>query len=454
MVTIRCLLVVLILLIPCLLRAESRPNIILILADDLGYGDLGVYGHPQIKTPVLDRMAKEGIKLTDFYAGASVCTPSRMALLSGCYPGRVGWKQGVIGHKMAPAEGLDPRVVTIAEVFKSAGYATGMFGKWHVGSEGPCLPHRQGFDSAFYIDKSNNLSKEFMQEDQKAEEPFENRRLTEKFTKEALRFITEHRDRPFFLYLPYSAPHFPVEAHPEWQGRSTFGAYGDVVEELDHRIGDIMKTLEEHNLSGKTMIVFLSDNGPQGGEMSRASPYRGMKWSALEGGHRVPCIAYWPGKIPAGLTSNALISAIDLLPTLAAAAGIDWRKQMVGAQVVDGVDVWNTLCGIAGEHPRNDLLYWSGMGELQAIRVGTWKLFLHGSGVKSGMGLAKRNSAEVEAALKKLGDEDRPLLFDLASENDELTDHSLEQPQLVQRMQALAEQRMTGIQAQTIPLYR
>jgi len=218
----------------------AQPNVVLIMVDDLGYNDLSSFGHPKINTPVLDKLANDGIRLTSYYAGASVCTPSRMALLAGCYPTRVGWKQGVIGYKMGLREGLHPRVITVAEIFQSAGYATAMSGKWHLGSEPPCRPHRQGFDVAYYVDKSNNQTKKLWRDDDIVESKFVNRHLTQQFTEEALRFIETHRQQPFFLYLPYTAPHFPVEPHPEWQGKSDFGAYGDVVEELDARIGQIL----------------------------------------------------------------------------------------------------------------------------------------------------------------------------------------------------------------------
>jgi arylsulfatase len=230
--------------------AEERPpNVILIMADDLGYHDLSCYGHPKIKTPVIDGLARDGVKLTSFYAGSTICTPSRMALLTGAYPSRLGWTKGVVGYMMPKHHGLSPDALTIAEVFKSKGYATGLFGKWHLGDEAPFLPHRQGFDQAFYINKSNNQTKELWRGDQLIAKPFVNRNLTERFTKEAIRFIAENKNQPFLLYLPYSAPHFPVEAHPDWKGTSEFGVYGDVVEEMDARIGEILQTSTEKTSS-------------------------------------------------------------------------------------------------------------------------------------------------------------------------------------------------------------
>jgi len=426
--------------------AESQPpNVILIMADDLGYNDLSCYGHPEIKTPVLDQLAKDGIRLTSFYSGATVCTPSRMSLLTGAYPSRLGWTQGVVGYLMDPQEGLNPKALTIAEVFKTKGYATGLIGKWHIGDSEQHLPHRQGFDTTYYINKSNNQTKTIWRGDEPVEKPFENRLLTEKFTTEAIRFIQSNKNNPFFLYLPYTAPHFPVQAHPEWKGKSAFGGegikerirdYGDVVEELDHRVGDILNTLKSEKIDKNTIVLFLSDNGPQGGQMAQSIPYRGEKWSSLEGGTRVPCIIRWPGVIPAGKVSNQLIAAIDFLPTLSHACGIDLKAISNDSPVIDGVNVLDTLTGKVGaSHQRKDLLYWHGKNGFHAIRVGNWKLFLSREGAElpndTGSGL---------------------VLINLANDDEELTDLSRKYPEKVQEMQALAKKRLAHIKANTLPL--
>ena len=198
---------------------------------------------------------------------------------------------------MGLRDGLHPVAITMAEVFQEAGYVTAMSGKWHLGSDPPCRPHRQGFDSAYYIDKSNNQTRQVWRDDEVVETKFVNRHLTEQFTEEAVEFIGENSRQPFFLYLAYTAPHFPVQAHPDWKGTSTFGAYGDVVEEVDARIGQILSTLTVQEIEKNTIVLFCSDNGPQPGQAARAFPFRGMKWSALEGGTRVPCIVRWAGKI-------------------------------------------------------------------------------------------------------------------------------------------------------------
>ncbi|MFP6659379.1 MAG: sulfatase-like hydrolase/transferase, partial [Pirellulales bacterium] len=240
----------------------------------------------------------------------------------------------------------------------------------------------------------------------------------------------------FLLYVPYSAPHFPVQAHPDWKGKSEFGVYGDVVEEMDHRIGEILAALETENLAQNTIVVFLSDNGPEPlTKESQAKPFRGKKWSALEGGTRVPCIVRWPGVIPTGRQSDALIAAIDLLPTLCRACGIDLKTISPNGPGIDGVDVWTTLIGRKGEaHPRNELLYWHGADGFQAIRVGGWKLFLD------------RKNAQLP------GEGKGPALFNLPDEAGELTDLSSRFPDRVRAMQELARKRLAEISERTIPL--
>ena len=415
--------------------SQARPNVILIMADDLGYHDLGSYGHPSIKTPVLDRLAKDGIRLTSFYSGGTVCTPSRIALLTGAYPPRLGWTKGVLGYMIPNHKGVSSKALTLAEIYKAAGYRTAISGKWHLGDKPKFLPQRQGFDDTYYIKRSNNQTKELWRADELSEKPFDNRLLTEKFTQEAIAFIKKNKDRPFFLYVPYTAPHFPVQAHPGWKGKSDFGAYGDVVEEMDHRIGEILATLEAENLDKQTIVVFLSDNGPQPGEKAQATPFRGMKWDALEGGTRVPCIVRWPGVIPAGQESDALIAAIDLLPTLVHACGIDLKAARAGSHPIDGVNVWATLLGKKDvPHPRDDLLYWHGKSGFHAIRVGEWKLF------------PDRRGAKLKD--KEIG----PALFHLTNDAGEKKDLAGGYPEKVRTMKELADQRLIDIRRNAIPL--
>lgn len=411
----------------------AKPNVILIMADDLGYGDLGCYGHPFIRTPILDKLAAGGIRLGNFHSGATVCTPSRMALLTGAYPVRLGWTQGVAGYLMGPRDGMASEALTIAEIFKAEGYATGISGKWHIGRLPGSRPGDQGFDSSYYNPMSNNQLDEIWRGEEVEVKPTDNRLLTEMFTNEAIRFIRENREKPFFLYLPHTAPHFPVMPHPEWKGYSEFGDYGDVVEELDGRIGDILKLLDELKLTANTIVVFISDNGPQKGEKASALPFRGEKWSALEGGTRVPGIVSWPGRIPAGQSSDALIGAIDLLPTLCRAAGIDWKSHSQSKPPVDGVDVWDALTGSAGQHPRTELLHWNGKEAVpQALTSGEWKVFLD-----------RRNAVEGKGA-----EAGAPILYNLRTDPKETKDVGGEFPEqlkaLTDRAQLLIRELNSG----------
>ncbi len=351
----------------------ARPNVILMMADDLGYQDLSAYGSTRQRTPVLDKLASEGLRLTSYYAGATVCTPSRMALLTGAYPPRLGWRGGVVGYGIKTVNGLAPQARTLAEVFKTAGYRTALIGKWHLGDTPELHPQAQGFDTTYFIDKSNNQTKKLWRGRKLEADPFDNRRLTENFIREATEFIQADSDKPFLLYLPFSAPHFPAQAHPDWQGHSSNEAYGDVVEEMDARVGELLKALNDKGLEEKTLVIFTSDNGPEPGQKrwATAAPYRGLKWSALEGGTRVPCILRWPGVLPAGEVSGKLTAAIDLLPTLASACNIDLDEP-----AADGLDLWASFTGKSKTHPREELLYWQGWAIPQAIRVGEWKLYV------------------------------------------------------------------------------
>lgn len=273
----------------------------------------------------------------------------------------------------------------------------------------------------------------------------DNRLLTRQFTDEALRFVRASKDRPFFLYLPYTAPHFPVQPHPEWQGRSKFGKYGDVVEELDTRIGEIQSTLKELKLDRHTIMVFCSDNGPNPREQANCLPFRGEKWSALEGGTRVPCIVTWPGVIPANRTSDALVSSMDLLPSLCRACGIDWKSKSNGKPPIDGLDVWDTFLGTTKEHPRTELLYWHGMDpNPQAVRVGDWKLFLDRSHALDGLGTARMTTAQAAKiepyrATLKPDTANAPFLFNVRNDPGETIDLSGKHPERVTALQARAE---------------
>jgi arylsulfatase A len=415
--------------------AADRPNIILIMADDLAYGDLSCYGSDKQKTPVLDKLAMGGMRLTNYFSGNTVCTPSRMALLTGAYPARMGWNGGVVGYGLKTHNGLSPEALTIAEIFKAEGYKTAISGKWHVGDSEELSPMNQGFDSCYYINKSNNQTKDLWR-DGKLVEKFKNPMLSEQFTTEAISFITANKDNPFFLYVPYTAPHFPAQAHPDWKGKSKNFAFGDVVEELDFRVGQILQSLKENKIDKKTLVVFTSDNGTDGNQRKWGSvkPFRGLKWSSLEGGSRVACMFYWPGVVPAGQESGKLSAAIDLLPTLCQAAGIDAFKSSKGVPKIDGMNVWDTMIGKKdATHPRNDLLIWDGWAKLQAIRVGDWKLYLD-------------KVKDIRESSKGL------VLINITDDPTEMKNVSSQQPERVKEMLALAKKQIAEIEENSIAL--
>ena len=413
---------------------QERPNVVLILSDDLGYHDLACYGHPKIKTPVIDQLAQEGVRLTSFYSGATVCTPSRMALLTGSYPVRYGWSRGVVGHIMKKKRGLSPKAITMAEIFKGAGYTTGIFGKWHLGDEPDFMPNNQGFDESFFINKSNNQTKKIWAGGEVIQNPFDNKFLTEQFTNGAKAFINKNKDVPFFLYVPYSAPHFPLDAHPDWKGKSEYGVYGDVVEEMDSRVGEILSELNKNKLTEKTIVVFMSDNGPEPlTKESKSIPFRGKKWSALEGGNRVPCIIKSLGESRRGTVYNKTFSAMDILPSLAHACGIDIAERPKEVPPIDGVNLWDEFTGGGAEvKGRPDLLFWHGADGFQAIRMGAWKLFLN------------RKDAELSG--------EGPALFKVKDDIKERNDLSQLFPAIVKKMTSVANQRLESIQTRSIPL--
>lgn len=418
------------------IAAKSPPNVVLIMADDLGYNDLSCYGSVMIKTPVLDQLAAEGVRLTSFYSGCTICTPSRIALLTGMYPVRCGWQGGVVGYGVKAQNGLSAETTTIAEVFKLAGYETALIGKWHLGDSAAHSPAAHGFNTTYFIDKSNNQTSKLWRGSELIADPFDNRRLTELFTTEAIRFVESNHDKPFFLYLPLSAPHFPAEAHPEWNGKTKLGAYGDVVEELDARVGEILNTLKRLRLEDNTIVVFLSDNGVEPGQKqwARSTPYRGLKWSTLEGGNRVPCIIRWPGTIPARQTNSHLIGAIDLFPSLIAACQLNSNEIKDTITNTNGVNIMPSLRRRAAGRPiRSTLLFWHGWGTPQAIRSGNWKLYFD--------------------EIKELPDsKEGPVLINLENDPAEHTNLSQQNPQKVSELLQEARSQLTRIQGSSIPL--
>ncbi len=352
--------------------SKAPPNIVVIFADDLGYGDLGCLGHPTIRTPGLDRMADEGTKLTQFYSAAPVCTPSRAALLTGRLPIRSGMcsdKRRVLFPDSAG--GLPQSEITAAEALRSAGYATACVGKWHLGHLPPHLPTRHGFDTYFGIPYSNDMKPcPLMENETVIEEPAVQETLTRRYTERAVAFIRRNRQKPFFLYFAHTFPHVPLFASADFMGESLRGLYGDVVEELDHSVGRILQTLRSEGLAENTLVIFTSDNGPwltcklNGGS---AGLLRGGKGSTWEGGMREPCLAWWPGTIPSRTVASSPCCTMDIFATSLALAGADPPKD----RIVDGRDITSTLLGRGADRER--VIYFYRGTHLMALRMGPWK---------------------------------------------------------------------------------
>jgi arylsulfatase A-like enzyme len=348
------------------------PNIIIIFADDLGYGDLGCFGHPTISTPNLDRMAREGLKLTQFYVGECVCTPSRAALLTGRLPIRSGMCGDARRVLFSDSTGgLQDSETTIAEALKTKNYATACVGKWHLGHLPQYLPMRHGFDSYYGIPYSNDMKPTvLLRGGQVIEEPVDQTTLTQRYTAEALTFIRQNRQGPFFLYMAHNFPHVPLYASSEFKGKSRRGLYGDAVEELDASAGRVLDTLRELKIDDQTFVFFTSDNGPwliKNEDGGSAGLLRGGKGSTWEGGMREPAIAWWPGTIPPGRTSPELTSTMDLFATIHQLAGITLPTE----RTLDTFDIRPVLLG-TGASPRKAFFYYRGT-RLMAARQGQWK---------------------------------------------------------------------------------
>jgi arylsulfatase A-like enzyme len=395
--------------------SAEKPNVMIILTDDQGYGDVGCYGSTTIKTPNLDRLASEGVRFTDGYSANSVCSPARAGLLTGRYPTRT-----TIANVVLPElpDGMPSSEITLAEILKQAGYATACIGKWHLGHLPEFLPTRQGFDSYFGIPYSNDMSIDpqaplakdiqlnrgvtvegiradrynrsitnaggdasspaeryyvpLMRGEEVVEFPVEQATLTQRYTDEAIGFIKQHAKHPFFLYLPYAAPHVPLAVTDAFRGKSKAGLYGDAVEELDWNIGRLLAVLAELKLDKNTLVIFTSDNGPWLGlgECSgTAGPLKGGKFRTDEGGQRVPMIARWVGRIPAGQVCKTVVSALDLFPTVAGLAG----QALPQDRVIDGRNIWPLLSGQGSAVQETDFFYLRGW-EVQAVRRGPWKV--------------------------------------------------------------------------------
>ncbi len=436
--------------------AAEAPNIIVIFADDQGYQDLGVFGSPNIKTPNVDRMAKEGMRFTDFYSAASVCTPSRAALMTGCYPERVGRLPVLFPRDK---RGLNPDETTIAEMLKAKGYATACIGKWHLGHKKEFLPTSQGFDFYFGIPYSNDMGVDptmalakdihwrkgfneakfrkkkpnqradgppLMRGTEVVEYPVDQNTLTKRYTEAAVKFITDHKHKPFFVYLPHTMPHIPLYATPQFAGKSEAGLYGDTIEEMDWSVGQILATLKKLKLDKNTLVIYTSDNGPWNlranatakvkGNKNRsvggsAYPLRGYKFQQFEGGMREPTVMWWPGRIPAGSVCKEVAGTIDILPTVAAVTGAKLPEMKI-----DGKSILPLLEGKTGAKSPHKAYFYQARG----VRVGEWKLLATGR---------RRRKTKTQGKM----------LFNLAKDIGEKNNVAAKHPEIVKRLSDLLE---------------
>ena len=351
---------------PSIAVPETPPNIILILADDLGYGDLGIYGAELIKTPHLDRLADEGVRLTNFYASGNVCTPSRSGLLTGRYAIRDGLADKTITVK--DTRGLPADTTTIAGLLQQHVYRTALIGKWHLGHHMQAQqPNAHGFDEFYGLLHPNDAEQSLYRNTQATGEPFEQSELTRRFTQEGVRFIENSSDQPFFLFMSYTAPHIPLIPSSAFAGTSQGGAYGDVVQELDWSVGQLLDAVQRNNLTDNTLIIFTSDNGPF--PEGSTGGLRGGKGMAWDGGYRVPFIARWPGHIAAGSIADAMAMNIDLLPTIAAITGVPLSQSVK----IDGRNILPVMLGNTGDSP-HEVLFFFNNEHIAALRTQDWKI--------------------------------------------------------------------------------
>jgi arylsulfatase A-like enzyme len=431
---------------------RRRPNIVLIFCDDLGYTDVGCFGATKIKTPHIDSLAHDGVRFTDFYVAQPVCSASRCGLLTGCYPSRLGI-MGALNHTAKVA--LNPKETTIASLLKPYGYATGIFGKWHLGHTKPNLPPHYGFDEFYGLPYSNDMwphnpnaransypPLRLIEGDRYTDTevtPEEMNTLTGRYTARAVRFIEKHKDEPFLLYLPHSMPHVPLGASARFRGTSAQGLFGDVIQEIDDSVGQVLAALKKHDLERDTLVIFTSDNGPwlnYGDHAGSAEPLREGKGTCWEGGVRVPFVARWTGVIPQGTICRQPAMTIDLLPTFAEIAHANLPDVPI-----DGKSVLRLLRGERGAtSPQDAYFFYYQNNQLQALRSGRWKLMLPHTyrtlaGRKPGSG--GRSAAYADATLTA------PELYDLQTDIGEKRNVAEKYPAVVTRLLAYAERART-----------
>ncbi len=427
------------------MASPTKPNIVFILADDLGYSDLSCYGATGIKTPNLDKMAEEGVRFSSFYAPAGVCTPTRASLMTGCYPKRVGLHVEVLYPDTR--SGLNPDEITLSELLKESGYTTGCIGKWHLGLLPEVMPTSQGFDYYFGMPGPNHGRSDLFRDktliSKNSEVPYD--QITSMYTEEAVAFIKKnHPDvtgKPFFLYLAHSMPHTPLAVSENFKGKSEQGLYGDVIMELDHYIGVLLQFLEESGISRQTLVVFTSDNGPSG---VAAMPLHGGKGSTWEAGFRVPLILKWPGEIPPGTACHALATMMDFMPTLAGLAAVAIPQD----REIDGHDIWPLITGKETKSPYKAFYYYGRDGKQAAMRQGDWKIhMLEPSEKWAGKQPVK------EALLDTKPTVELPWLYDLSSDIGETKNVAAENNKITDKLIKKAQAFDRELEAEIRPAY-
>lgn len=419
--------------------AERPPNVVIIFVDDMGYGDLSCYGAVGYQTPNLDRMASEGMKFTDFYVGQAVCSASRAALLTGCYPVRVS----ILGALSPESKiGISDHEILLPQLLKKRGYATALYGKWHLGDSPQFLPTRHGFDEYFGLPYSNDMLPKpgrpnypqlpLVENEKVVQRNPDQSQLTTWYTEHAISFISRHKDGPFFLEVAHNMPHVPLHVSSKFAGKTERGLYGDVLEEIDWSVAQILGAIKSNGLEDNTLVIFTSDNGPwllYGDHAGSAEPLREGKATSFDGGVRECCIMRWPGKIPAGKVCREMAWSMDILPTVTKLCG----TQAPTDRIIDGRDIWPLMSGQSGAKTPHDAYYVYWGRELQAIRSGNWKLhlphdYVHpdppGHGGKPG-----------RYATLKIGE----ALYDLESDPGEKHDLASQNPDIVKRLEAIAQ---------------
>ncbi|WP_244651437.1 MULTISPECIES: sulfatase [unclassified Lentimonas] len=402
-----------------------RPNVIFILMDDMGYSDVSCYGATKVSTPNIDRMAAEGMQFTDFHTGASICSPSRAAFLTGAYPQRAGLYMGINPKREAHwFLGLHPDEITIPEQFKKQGYTTAMVGKWHLGMQEPFLYWHQGFDYYYGAPENMGHDKRFYDGKEVIYQNTPLDQLTTLYTERMVKHIEDFKDQPFFIYYAHNYPHTPFKAGPKFRKSSKDGARGDIIQEVDWGIGEILQALEANGILENTLIIFSSDNGPTSAKYSK--PYSGTKYVSLEGGHRVPFILYWKGQIQP-VVSDIPVIAMDLFPTLSELIG----EPLPSDRIFDGVSLAPLFKGEAIARPEGEAFYYYNCENLQAVRVGDWKLHLPRTKAQMPWWSTAAGKAKPIAS---------PELYNLSTDPAEKNNVAAQHPERVSEMMAMADQ--------------